>query len=67
MQVLLNGSQYALPDGASLKDAVDSLDVQDVRGVAVAVEGTVIPRSEWSEVRLSANQQIEVVRAVQGG
>lgn len=67
MRVSLNGSEHALPDGASVTDAIDSLDMADATGVAVAVDGTVIPRSQWNEVRLFANQKIEVVRAVQGG
>jgi sulfur carrier protein len=39
----------------------------DARGVAVAVNGTVVPRAEWSSTRLSPGDQIEIVRARQGG
>lgn len=67
MQVSLNGSEHSLPDGASVKDAIDALEGGDPTGVAVAVDGTVVPRSEWEQVRLSSNQKVEVVRAVQGG
>lgn len=67
MRVSLNGSEHAFPEGASVRDVIDSLDVTEAAGVAVAVDGTVIPRSQWNEVRLFANQKIEVVRAVQGG
>jgi sulfur carrier protein len=37
------------------------------RGVAVAVEGEVVPRGEWEERALSEGETIEVVHAVQGG
>jgi len=37
------------------------------RGVAVAIDGEVVPRSEWGNTRLSDGQRIEVVGAMQGG
>ena len=37
------------------------------RGVAVAVEGEVVPRAEWEERVLAEGEAIEVVHAVQGG
>jgi sulfur carrier protein len=39
----------------------------DARGVAVAINGTVVPRAAWSSTRLSAGDQVEIVRARQGG
>ncbi|MEG9226684.1 sulfur carrier protein ThiS [Aeromicrobium sp. Sec7.5] len=37
------------------------------RGVAVAVNAAVVPRSEWSRHRLVDGDAVEVVTAVQGG
>ncbi len=37
------------------------------RGVAVAVNGEVVPRSEWSSTPLSEQDRVEVLRAVGGG
>ena len=39
----------------------------DARGVAVAINGTVVPRAAWPSMRLSAGDQVEIVRARQGG
>ncbi len=39
----------------------------DARGVAVAINGTVVPRAAWPSTQLSAGDQIEIVRARQGG
>jgi sulfur carrier protein len=39
----------------------------DARGVAVAINGAVVPRAAWPSTRLSAGDQIEIVRARQGG
>jgi sulfur carrier protein len=37
------------------------------RGVAVAVDGEVVPRSEWDGRRLADGARVEVVGAIQGG
>ena len=39
----------------------------DARGVAVAINGTVVPRAAWPLTRLCAGDQVEIVRARQGG
>jgi sulfur carrier protein len=37
------------------------------RGIAVAVNGTVVPRAAWAQTPLRAGDSIEIVRARQGG
>jgi sulfur carrier protein len=39
----------------------------DARGVAVALNGTVVPRAAWRDTRLSPGDAVEIVRARQGG
>jgi sulfur carrier protein len=37
------------------------------RGIAVAVNGEVVPRAAWAETPLRSGDRIEIVRARQGG
>ena len=37
------------------------------RGLAVALNGAVVPRSAWPATRLSPGDSVEIVRARQGG
>ena len=37
------------------------------RGLAVAVNGSVVPRAVWRETVLRAGDSVEIVRARQGG
>lgn len=37
------------------------------RGVAVAVDGEVVPRGEWDGTSIQEGQVVEVVHAIQGG
>jgi len=37
------------------------------RGIAVALNGAIVPRSAWPQTKLSAGDNVEIVRARQGG
>ena len=39
----------------------------DERGVAVAVDGEVVPRARWESFALGADARVEVLTAMQGG
>jgi sulfur carrier protein len=68
MNVVLNGESRELRDGATVTDAVQASGAQpDGRGVAVAVDGEVVPRGQWTDTGLSDGQRVEVLQAVQGG
>jgi sulfur carrier protein len=68
MIVELNGDRVALSDGASVADAVAVAGANSGRrGVAVAVDGEVVPRSGWEGTNLRDDQKVEVVEAIQGG
>jgi sulfur carrier protein len=68
MKVLLNGSPAELAEGATVQAAVDSLDLAAAgRGVAVAVDAEVVPRTEWDSHELTEGARVEVLRAIQGG
>jgi sulfur carrier protein len=68
MTIWLNGEQTELPPGLSLADAVEAAGAPSGRrGIAVAVDGEVVPRDRWDDTRLDDGQRVEVVQAVQGG
>jgi sulfur carrier protein len=64
--VTLNGELRELPEGATVETVVHDLGTPE-RGVAVAVDGEVVPRGDWASTRVRDGQQVEVLRAVQGG
>jgi sulfur carrier protein len=66
VQVWINGAARELADGARVQDALDELGVPRT-GVAVAVDGAVVPRAAWADTELAAGSRVEVLTAVQGG
>jgi sulfur carrier protein len=68
MKVVLNGAQTDLADGATVQTAVEALDLPSAgRGVAVAVDAEVVPRTQWHTHELNDGARIEILRAIQGG
>ncbi|HEY6424169.1 MAG TPA: sulfur carrier protein ThiS [Pseudonocardiaceae bacterium] len=66
MTVTVNGQPWDLPDGATLADVLGRLGVP-AAGVAVALDGAVVPRVSWPGTPLRDGAWIEVLTAVQGG
>jgi sulfur carrier protein len=66
-QIRINGQDEVLtvPTLAALlaEKAVDT----GQRGIAVALNGSVVPRAAWGDTALKAGDSIEIVRARQGG
>ncbi len=68
MRIELNGQARELPAASSLEDAVrESGADRALRGVAVALEGEVVPRNRWQTTELTEGQRVEVLAAIQGG
>ena len=66
--VSVNGKLVSLPDGAVVLDAIEAAGASaDGRGVAVAVDGEVVPRGQWPTTPLEDGHEVEVLHAVQGG
>lgn len=66
--IMLNGELSEVPDGATVASVLSGLGLRpDERGVAVAVDGEVIPRARWESYALGADARVEVLTAMQGG
>jgi sulfur carrier protein len=66
VQIWINGKPGELADGARVPDALTLLGVAGT-GVAVAVDGAVVPRAAWPDTVLTDGARVEVLTAVQGG
>ncbi len=68
MRVTVNGDPRDLAADATVAAAVAAVGVRpDERGVAVAVDGAVVPRSAWPDTPLTPEARVEVLRATAGG
>ncbi|MGW0997789.1 sulfur carrier protein ThiS [Streptomyces sp. NPDC002520] len=65
MNVVVNGERRVVPERCTTARLVSALGLPE-RGIAVAVNGVVVPRADW-HTPLTEDAAVEVLTAVQGG
>jgi sulfur carrier protein len=66
--IVVNGESANLQPSEKLAGVLASLGLTvQARGVAVAVDGEVVPRAEWETRALGEHARVEVLTAMQGG
>jgi sulfur carrier protein len=65
--IYVNGEPHDR-DGATIGELLADLGVEArARGVAVAIDGEVVPRAEWDDRRINEGERVEALSAMQGG
>ncbi len=68
MTVFVNGAERELAPGTTVAALLDALDLASGRrGVAVAVDAEVVPRTVWERTVVPDGAHVEVLVAIQGG
>lgn len=69
MQVTLrvNDKPHTVAHTTTLSQLLAELGVSAAKGVAVAINDAVVPRSSWLTHRLAEGDQVLVIQATQGG
>jgi sulfur carrier protein len=67
MTIRVNGEQRSVDAKVRIAELVRSMVADDPEGVAVAVNGEIVTRSRWHEREVRDGDDIEIVRATQGG
>jgi sulfur carrier protein len=63
--ITVNGEPRAMT--GTVDDVLDALGIEVRRGMAVAVDAEVVPKSAWSTTHVGDGARVEIVTAVQGG
>jgi sulfur carrier protein len=67
MTVRVNDKPRAIANTATLTQLLGELGLTESRGVAVAVNDVVVPRSTWSAHALAEGDRVLVIQATPGG
>lgn len=67
MTVLVNNQTQKTKTEARLADLLEQLSLREQKGMAVAVNNNIVPKSNWEEYLLTENDKITIIRATQGG
>ncbi len=66
--IYLNGTPHDGLGKQTVAGLLQVLDLEpDARGIAVAVDGEVVPRAGWSDFAIPDGARVEVLTAMQGG
>lgn len=64
--ITVNGEDHALSEELTMRQLLTQLAMPE-KGIAVAVDGTVLPKSRWDITTVAQGSSIEILTAVQGG
>ncbi|MGZ3862400.1 MAG: sulfur carrier protein ThiS [Bacteroidia bacterium] len=66
-KVYVNNTLCTLDKDATLFVALEQNGVHSQKGIAVAVNNSVVPKTEWQTKILNENDKITIIKATQGG
>lgn len=67
MNVKVNGKTYDLQDIKTIAQLLEHFQVNQPSGIAVALNLNVVKRSDFETVIVKEGDEVEIIRAVQGG
>ncbi len=66
MKIVVNNSETEIPENTTVSQLLESRSLPRT-GIAVGINGKIVPKSEWETCRLSENDSLIVIRAACGG
>ncbi|MCK9179898.1 MAG: sulfur carrier protein ThiS [Bacteroides sp.] len=66
MTIYLNNEPIKLEKSIFLSDFLKQKNIS-TQGIAIAIDQTIIPRTQWEETLLMPDQKILIIHAVTGG
>ena len=67
MEVIVNGSTHSFEGNLSIIQLLNELSFATPKGIAVAVNDSVVPKTHWAEHSLTSGDKITIIKATQGG
>jgi sulfur carrier protein len=67
MEIKLNNQIKIFPDQCSIQQLLDEVIPEKQKGIAVALNNSVIPKINWQNQFLKQNDEVLIIKATQGG
>ena len=67
MEILINNQKHTVEESTSLQAIVNNQLGDKQKGVALAVNDTVVPKANWGNYLIKPNDNILIIKATQGG
>lgn len=67
MNIYVNNENIVLPDKSVVTDLLEQMGITARKGIAIAVNSTVVPAAEWEYHNIADQDRIMIIKATQGG
>ncbi|MGX7685590.1 sulfur carrier protein ThiS [Flectobacillus roseus] len=67
MTLFINSEATDVASSFTIEDLLEQFHLAQVKGLAIAVNDMVLPKSEWQSHVFEENDQVTLIRASQGG
>jgi len=67
MQIAVNGEMKEVKEALLLSELLPELGITKTAGLALAVNESVVARSQWEQFALTQNDKVLIIRATKGG
>ena len=67
MEIIINGQSREFSEPLSVQQLLSALFPDQAKGIAVAVNQSVVPKSAWTDHTLQPHDRVMLITATQGG
>jgi len=67
MEISINQQRKEIPESSSVEELLFSLFSDSTKGMAIAINDTVVPKTKWSVHFLNPDDKVTLIKATQGG
>jgi sulfur carrier protein len=67
MEITVNQQHYTVPQNCSVQTLLADVLQQTTKGLAIAVNQTIVSKTDWETALLSHGDHIIIITATQGG
>lgn len=66
MNIIVNNSDHLIDEFSTIDQLIEQLNI-DSKGIAIAVNLTVVSKENWTKTALKEDDNITIIKATQGG
>ena len=67
MEITFNGQKHQVEEQTSVQAALNKWIGEKQKGIAVAINETIVPKTQWESYILQPDDKVLVIKATQGG
>lgn len=67
MEITVNNQTFQVNEHCNILEMLSAIPNLPSKGLAVAINQSIVPKAEWSKQYVSAGDQVMIIKATQGG